>query len=350
MLTDHEFVRAWLGARAAEIGIDRDSLSVVSIAALSRGVSRQTWSVVVEDRSGRTELAVRRDHEVGSVIPTSLRTEFDVYSALAGTAVPHAQALMWEDDPTWMPDGRPAYVRAMVDGDWRLPELDGDPASNASARIGLAREHIDKLAMVHGVDWRKAGFGHILAVPPTSINAAEFMIDDVMAQLTRHGASPSIAAAEAVATMRKSAPSDLEELVLCKGTNGHGEEVWRDNRIVAMSDWELAAIGDPAYDFVQCQELLADIVVDGRQVWGMKHALDYYRETTGRVITPGRIEFYRALLALLQHVYTQHSAQVVKRLLYPPLRFVWTATEVAFRNEIRLSAGYAGDLLTEAVA
>lgn len=34
----------------------------------------------------------------------------------------------------------------------------------------------------------------------------------------------------------------------------------------------------------------------------------------------------------------------------PPIRFVWTATEVAFRNEIRLATGYAGNLLTEAVA
>lgn len=350
MLTDHEFVRAWLEARASDVGVDPSSLSIVSVSALSRGVSRQTWSVVVEDIAGRRELAVRRDHEVGSVIPTSLRTEFDVYSALAGTAVPHAEALLWEDDPIWMPDGRPAYIRTMVEGGWRLPELEGDPATNASARIGLAREHIDKLAMVHGVDWRKKGFGRVLAVPPTPAAAAEFMIDDLLAQLTRHGSSPSIAAAEAVATMRSIAPSDLEELVLCKGTNGHGEEVWRNGRIVAMSDWELAAIGDPAYDFVQCQELLADIVVDGRHVWGMQHGLDYYRETTGRVITPERIDFYRKVMALVQHVYTQHSAQVVKRLSYPPLRFVWTATEVAFRNEIRLASAYTENLLTEAVA
>lgn len=350
MLSDPAFVLAWLTARSAKIGVDATSLRVVSITALSRGVSRQTWSVVIADDGGRRELAVRRDHEVGSVIPTSLRTEFEVYSALAGTAVPHAEALLWEDDPAWMPDGRPAYIRAMIAGDWRLPELSGDPASNATARIALACEHLDKLAAVHDVDWRKARIDRVLPVPPSPAAAAEFMIDDVLAQLTRCGVSPTIAAAEAVAALKSSAPRDLDQLVFCKGTNGHGEEVWRNGRIVAMSDWELAAIGDPAYDFVQCQELLAEIVVDGRAVWGMEHAVNYYRKRTGRVVSLERIAFYRKVMALLQHVYTQHSAQVAKRISCPPLRFVWTATEVAFRNEVRLAAGYAGDLLTEPVA
>jgi hypothetical protein len=41
---------------------------------------------------------------------------------------------------------------------------------------------------------------------------------------------------------------------------------------------------------------------------------------------------------------------MVRGLDRPPLRFVWTATEVAFRSELRLAEPFAGDLMTEASA
>lgn len=349
-LSDPCCVREWPAHRAPELNLDTDTLTVRSITPLSRGVSRETWSVMVEDTYGEHEFAVRRDHPAGSVIPTSLRTEYDIYAALAETAIPHAKAFWWESEPEWMPDGRPAYLREMIAGSRRLPELSGNPERNAHARIALAREHIRNLAIVHAVDWRQARLDRVLPTPPSPAAAAEFLIDDLVRQLRSYGATLTIAAAEAVASLRARAPRDLDRLVLCKGTNGHGEEVWRDGRIVAMSDWELAAIGDPAYDFAQCQELVADIVVQGHRVWGMDEALDHYFDLTGRRITVERVAYYRDVVALLQHVYTQHAAHVVRGSAYPPIRFVWTATEVAFRNEIRLATRYAGNLLTEAVA
>ncbi|MBA4857524.1 phosphotransferase family protein [Nocardia farcinica] len=349
-MRDAAFVRRWLAHRAAALALDTATLTIASIRPLSRGVSRETWAIVANDDRGTHEFAVRRDHAAGSVIPTSLRTEFDIYAALGHTAIPHARALWWEDEADWMPDGRPAYLRMMVAGDWRLPQLSENTEAAAAERIELAREHIRHLALVHSVDWRAAGLDTVLPTPPSPREAAEFLVDDLVRQLHSFGATPTVAAAEAIASLRARAPRDLDRLVFCKGTNGHGEEVWRDGRIVAMSDWELAAIGDPAYDFAQCQELVADVVVRGDRVWGMDQALDYYFRLTGRRVTPERVAFYRDAVALLQHVYTQHAARVVRETPTPPIRFVWTATEVAFRNEIRLATGYAGNLLTEAVA
>ncbi|MBD0859826.1 phosphotransferase family protein [Gordonia sp. zg691] len=350
MLTDPEFVRRWLTHRAEVLGIDAGSLAVVEVRPMSRGVSRQTWSVLVRDRSGEHPLMVRRDHPAGSVIPTSLDTEYAVYVALGATDIPHARALWWEDDPAWMPDGRPAYIREKVDGDWRLPALAADPADVADERLALAREHLTRLAQVHAVDWRAVGVDRVVPTPSSPARAAEELIDHLVAELRRYRGSVGVAAAEAVVSLRERAPRDLDRLVFCKGTNGHGEEVWRDGRIVAMSDWELAVIGDPAYDFMQCQELLADVVVDGHRRWGMPEALDFYAQLTGHVITDERLRWYRDLMALQQHVYTQHAAWVVENRADPPLRFVWTATEVAFRSELRLAADHVGDLLTESVA
>ena len=111
-----------------------------------------------------------------------------------------------------------------------------------------------------------------------------------------------------------------------------------------------AAIGDPAYDFAQCQELIPEIVRDGRSVWGLEAALEYYADLTGDHVTPERVEYYRELYGLLQFVYTQHVSAIVRALERPPLRFMWTATEVGFRSELRLARPYVGDLMAEGLA
>lgn len=297
-----------------------------------------------------SEFMVRRDHEAGSIIPTTLWAEYDVYRRLKGSPVPLAEVLWFEDDPAWMPDGRPAYVRRKVDGDWRLPVLADDSPDSDAERIALSQEHIANLALVHGVDWAARGFGEVLDVPTSPQRSALDMIDQNLARLATLGAEPSPVLAEAVARLRLRAPRDCPRVVLCKGTNGHGEEVWLNGRIVAMSDWELAAIADPAYDFAQCQELIPEIIRGGRRRWGLPEALAHYAAITGERISVERVAYYRELYGLLQFVYTQHVTRIVRAMARPPIRFLWTATEVAFRSELRLAGPFAGNLMAEALA
>lgn len=110
-------------------------------------------------------MAVRRDHEAGNIIATELRTEFDLYDRLKDVDIPVARALWFEDDPSWMPHGRPAYVRELVDGDWYLPSLVDTSPQNDGVRIALSKEHIDKLELVHAADWRGFGLDAVLPVP-----------------------------------------------------------------------------------------------------------------------------------------------------------------------------------------
>lgn len=353
-LTDRDFVERWFRAHAEHLSVAADTLHVMDISPMSRGVSRQTWSVLAEIRTGEAravaKFMVRRDHPAGSIIPTTLRAEYGVYDRLRGTDVPVAEALWFEEDPQWMPDGRPAYVRRLVDGDWHLPVLADQSPEKDLERIALSKEHVDKLALVHCVDWAARGFGELFRVSASAATCALDLIDECLTRLEDYSAEPSPVLAEAVASLRTRAPTDCTRLVLCKGTNGHGEEVWSEGRIVALSDWELAAIGDPAYDFAQCQELIPEIERDGRRLWGMREALAYYAEQTGEEITLERVEYYRELYGLLQFVYTQHVSSIVRSMERPPLRFMWTATEVAFRSELRLASPYVGDLMAEALA
>ena len=354
-LDDVAFVDCWFRHRRSLLGPDVTGVRVEGVRRLSRGVSRQTWTVAAKVRGAdgewrRREFIVRRDHPAGSIVPSTLRTEHEIYRRLQGTAVPVAPVLWYEDDPDWRPDGRSAYVRAKVDGDWRLPFLAGDAPEHDAARIAASKEHLDKLALVHTLDWERLGFGELFPVPPSPADCAEHLIRTTLARLAEIQFEPAPVLAESVALLLDRAPRDCPRITLCKGTNGHGEEVWSGGRIVAMSDWELATLGDPAYDFAQIQEMIPEIHRDGRRIWGLPEALAYYRERTGIEITVERVEYYRAVYGVLQFLYAHHAAVRVRRGGPAPLRFVWTAAEVAFRSQLRLARLFGVDLMKEAVA
>ncbi|KOS58204.1 phosphotransferase family protein [Rhodococcus rhodochrous] len=350
-LTDVSFIEAWFRARIDHLfrePFKPTDVRVLEVDQMSRGVSRQTWTVDVEiENHGTRRFVVRRDHEAGSIIASSLFDEYSVYRRLEGTGVPVARVLWFEDDLEWMPDGRPAYVRELVDGDWRLPALADHSPDGDAERIRLSQEHLDKLALVHSVDWRLQGFDRVLRVPESPAHCALDLIEQCVERIASYGGEPSPVMAEAVALLRARAPRTCDRIVLCKGTNGLGEEAWRNGRIVALSDWEMAVLGDPAYDFAQCQEMIPEIIRNGHRIWGLPEALRYYAERTGTEVTLDRVAYYRELYGLLQFTYTQHVAATIRGMERAPLRFVWTATEVAFRSELRMAKHFAGDLMKE---
>ena len=240
---------------------------------------------------------VRRDHDVGTVDPISLEVEYGIYRRLGSTAVPVTKALWFEDDPAWAPDGRPAYVRTRVEGHWRLPFLSSTGPDDDDRRIAASKEHLDKLALVHQVDWKAAELDELFPVPDGPADVAHNLIRWFCDRLAAVQFEPSPVLAEGLHWLRSSRPP-APCVTFCKGTNGHGEEVWQDGRIVAMSDWELACIAEPAYDIAQIQEMVPTIERDGRRLWGLDEALAYYRDRTGIEVTPERRRVLPALLRL----------------------------------------------------
>lgn len=322
---------------------EADHVTVNRVQRVSRGVSRETWIVDATVAGPREPVqesfVVRRDLPSGSVIPVPLREEFDVYRLLGPSGVPVAKALWFEDDPRWQPDGRPAYVRTLVRGDWRLPVLaSNDPADDA-ARVAASKEHLDKLALVHTADWRGLGFGHLYRAPEAPADCAIAVLDDIAERLAEIQFEPSPAVAEAMSQLRQTAPIDAPCVALCKGTNGHGEEVWSGGRIVAMSDWELCRLSDPAYDFAQLQEMVPEIVRDGRRIWGWPEALEYYTRRCGIPITQHRLDWYRACYGLIQFLYAHHSARLVRQGARN-IRLVWNASEIQYRSHVKLGTAF----------
>nr|WP_176392193.1 phosphotransferase family protein [Sphingomonas sp. CDS-1] len=290
-----------------------------------RGSSRETRFVTYSIDGGEArEMVLRSDFPAGSTDPNPLDLEYFIYDRLGQADVPTARTLFWEANPART--DRPFYAREKIDGDWNIAHFsDPDPAYD-SLRIAIAKEHIGALARVHAIDWRTIGFGERLPVPRDEADAAPCALRHARDQFLGLATEPIPLLLEAVEWLTDKAPP-APRLCLCKGTNGYGEEVFRDGRIVALSDWEEVTIGDPAADFAFMQGFLGDIVRDGRKLWGLEPALDHYAELTGIRIAPETVQFYQLIRALRLAVMSHNSATSLRR---PDahIRQGWTATEV----------------------
>jgi aminoglycoside phosphotransferase (APT) family kinase protein len=304
-----------------------------------RGSSRMTWFVDYLPAPGEPlrSLVFRANLASGSTIPTSLEQEFFMYDRLGRTAVPVARALFWESDPDWA--DRPFYVREQVEGSWEIPHFDDPDPQYDDLRIAISREHMRKLALVHTMDWRAQGFDERLSAPADEASCAAHFIDMLASQLEEFRAEPLPLVTEAIAVLKSEAPV-APCISLCKGTNGLGEEVFRDGEIVAMSDWEEASIGDPAADFASLQNFAPEIDRDGENLWGMEKALAYYREISGIALSIENVRFYQRVRAFNTIIYG-HKAATGLHGGKGDIRQAWTGTEVQHLGK-RMTANTIG--------
>jgi len=212
------------------------------------GLSRETWLLKIRlgsDRNGRDSgLVLRADPPGGPFVPVPLKFEWQVYEHLARTSVPVAKPL-WFDPAADVADGRALFAREYVEGSTLLPGLWDDTEAAAERRRRVAIEHAETLAALHRLDWQRAGFASFMPVPQSAEAAprAELERWRQVWEEVRTGPFPVIT--EVLHWFEAHLPERAAALCLCKGQNGIGEEIWRDDRIIALSDWELAHIGDP---------------------------------------------------------------------------------------------------------
>ena len=291
-----------------------------------RGSSRLTWFIDYRPEPGAPVVSVifRGDFEGGSTIRSSLEQEYFMYERLGHTDVPVAKVLGWEDDPEWAV--RPFYIREQIQGSWEVPNYtDPDPVYD-EMRIAISKEHLSKLAIVHNIDWHALGFNERLPVPADEASCGAFFVENILHSMEDFGEEPVPLVLEAVDWLKRNAPV-APRISLCKGTNGLGEEVLLNGKIVAMSDWEEASIGDPAADFASLQDFIPEITRDGKHIWGMPQALAFYREVSGINVTLEAVKFYQITRALGTIGYG-HSAAVIVQHGKADIRQAWTGTEV----------------------
>lgn len=303
---------------------------VLSIEQFARGVSRETWVVRLSGNGVPDAVVIRRDLPGGSVAPSELRDEYEVYRRLGPSDVPAARALFFESDPEPFIPGPPLYVREFVAGSHDIPSLkDPDPRFD-DLRIEVSKEHLRKLALVHTCDWKALGLDEVLPVPAGPDDCARHALAAAEAKFEqlRVEAYPEVTAG--LQWLRRQAGRRAPRMSLVKGNNGLGEEVWRGTEIVAMSDWELASIGDPAFDFAQLQDLIPAVGAESAPRWGLDHALAYYEDLTGIRIDRTSLHFYRTLYAVDKACNGLASVRMIGD-GHLNARFAWVGSEVLYR-------------------
>ena len=232
--------------------------AVVVIESLTRtypGMSRLTYLVRGTVAGKPHGFVLRCDPPGGGIVPLALRREYEVYRRLYATAVPVPRPL-WFDEAPELTDGRPLMVRELVEGSASVPGLDRVGPAGDALRRHVATTHARMLATLHTLDWRAAGFDEVLEDPGSPAACATAEVDRwwEVAQRMHGEVDPQLR--RTIHWMRAEAPGCAARVSLLKGNNGIDEELWRDGRIVAMADWELAALGDPASDWAFSQGIL----------------------------------------------------------------------------------------------
>jgi aminoglycoside phosphotransferase (APT) family kinase protein len=334
---DTRSVERYLRARTGNAAVVVDA-----VVPHNRGISRETWSIRLSHEGDLpANLILRRDPPGNSIDTRSLRFEYEVYHRLAKTDVPVAQALWYEEATAGTPGGRDFYLREEADGSWDVPHArDQDPQWD-EWRIALSKEHIACLATLHRCDWRLLGFGEILETPAAAGSCAQAAIARHFRDIAQFQITPFPVFTEVREWLLDNAPA-APSICLLKGTNGLGEEVFRGGRIVAMSDWEMCSLGDPASDFARTQDFLPTIVRDGRQLWGLEQALDHYKQLSGTRITPEAVDYYRVLNTLDSVSTLHHGILPIVAGTNLDARLSWLGTEMVHRCLKLLADAAAG--------
>ena len=135
------------------------------------GMSRETWLIDITRGGHAQGLVVRMDPPGGGLVPTPLKFEYDVFDRLSRTPVPVAP-VYWYDEAPEISDGRPLFVRARVEGVTYPPGLQDDTDAAAERRKRVVLEYIEKISIVHKLDWKSCGFGEIMPAPESPEAAA----------------------------------------------------------------------------------------------------------------------------------------------------------------------------------
>lgn len=308
------------------------------------GISRETWFVTA-DVAGREEgFVLRVDPPEGGSCPYPMRREWDVYQALYGTEVPVAEPL-WYDEGGDFAEGRALMVRRLVDGSPTIPDL-GEPGPQGDAlRERVAYECVENLARVHMLDWKAAGLDSFLPAPPDAASCFRTEFDLWKGYWDEGQPFADPVFDEALNWLSESIPTDTPRISLVKGNNGVGEEIWRDGRIVAMSDWELACLGDGICDLFWSQGTV--------RLVGFDKALRHYEHCTGQSVSPERLAYASLFAWVKQYVcavvfwYGHYHAGRTRRIYAQSAMTYTAATRYRLGRCIGKSLAEAWDIVKE---
>ncbi len=243
-----------------------------------QGRWRPAWFVDARTREGADLPLYIRGQRTESFLPHGLRREYEVHRAMAegGVIVPTLYGYIEE---------LPASVMALVPGRSNLFTCD-DPVAKDKILGQLA----EQMALIHSLDiepFRKAG----LALPESSREIALSLFDEYHANYQRHHQRPDPAIAFCARWVLRNVPEATEpaRFTVCDG----GQFMFDGDRLTAMMDFELSALGDPLIE-------LASLRIRGQweDLGELPAFYRRYEQVSGRTVDRQKIRFHTTAFAL----------------------------------------------------
>lgn len=186
-------------------------------------------------------------------LEANFESQFRVMRALAEHSdVPMPKMLWFEPDPTWF--GSQFWIMARVDG---LVPGDSPPYATVGWLYDASPEQqarvwwngIDAMAAVHRVDWRALDLD-FLDDPARGAQGIEQQLQYYAESLEwAEEGTPHPGARAALDWLRAHAPeSPADATTIVWGDARLGNQMFRDEQVVAVLDWEMVALGDPRID------------------------------------------------------------------------------------------------------
>jgi aminoglycoside phosphotransferase (APT) family kinase protein len=301
-----EAVTAYLRSRGHQA-------DVASVQRIRGGGSRQIWLVVLSGATGGLprEVLIRKDSDIGGTVPTPLEREYRILEVLHRQGVRVPEPFWFEADPRWF--GACFYVRRGLLGTSDQSRFSGPTAERLSA--DLART----LAELHAVDPEVLQLDG-LARPRNVSDAANHEVERWYAHWHEHRVEPSPMLEEVTWWLRRNRPSSTDPVTIVWGDVGIANSICSpDGRVLAMSDFELAGLGDPMRD------LGAGIWRGADRLAGRQHFLDAYEAAGGRTVAHDRIRYYEVFMNWLTAIFAHAAVRPGDhgRGLHPPLLQIW---------------------------
>jgi aminoglycoside phosphotransferase (APT) family kinase protein len=232
-LTTHalrNFLDEWAGASVP-----------ITVTALTGGGSCEVFAI---DRGSSRWVLRRAPRHASSATAHDVLREFRILDAIKDEPVRIARPVVACNDPEVFES--PFYVMERVDG---TPILQRVPEAWAAAPETHGRaleELIDALIAIHSVDWRACGLGDIAPKP----NYLSRQLNRWLAQLDSYGGRDLPAARWLGDWLAAHRPDDGPS-TLCHGDYKLDNVLFAltaPPHLLAVVDWEMAAIGDPLVD------------------------------------------------------------------------------------------------------
>ena len=213
----------------------------IEVSPMPGGGSCEIFAV---DRGDSRWVLRRAPRHASSSTAHDVLREFRILDAIKDQSVPIALPVVSCSEPDVF--GAPFYVMERIDG---VPVRSSVPPAWAAAPDTHGRaleEMIDTLAAIHAVDWRSAGLGALEPKPDYLAKQIERWLE----QLDSYGGRDLPTTRTIAEWLRLRRPPD-QELALCHGDYKLDNLLFDPDpppRLLAVVDWEMAAVGDPLVD------------------------------------------------------------------------------------------------------